>query len=198
MGHKFADLAFTATVKKLQEADGSRASYARMEGDEDYNNVLTDREAAFIAGRDSFYMATVGETGWPYMQHRGGPAGFLTVIDDRTLAFPDFSGNRQFVSAGNLLTEDRASLFLMDYANRKRLKLLGRVEKTDDDAILQKIALPEYDLPVERAFLVRLEAFDWNCPKYITPRFTEAEVATVVEPLQERIAQLEAVLGATR
>lgn len=198
MGHKFADLAFTDTVKKLQEADGSRPSYARMEGDEDYNNVLTDREAAFIAGRDSFYMATVGETGWPYMQHRGGPAGFLTVIDDRTLAFPDFSGNRQFVSAGNLLTEDRASLFLMDYANRKRLKLLGRVEKTDDDAILQKIALPEYDLPAERAFLVRLEAFDWNCPKYITPRFTEAEVATVVEPLQERIAQLEAVLGATR
>lgn len=199
MGHKFAELAFTDTVKTLQEADGSRASYARMEGgDEDYNNALTDREAAFIAARDSFYIATVGETGWPYMQHRGGPAGFLKVIDERTLAFPDFSGNRQFVSAGNLVTEDRASLFLMDYPNRKRLKLLGRVARTDDATILDRIAIRDHDLPVERAFIVRIEAFDWNCPKYITPRFTEADVAKVVGPLQERIARLEALLGATR
>lgn len=198
MGHKFAELAFTDSVKTLQEADGSRASYARMEGGEDYNDALSARESDFIAARDSFYMATVGETGWPYLQHRGGPAGFLKVIDERTLAFPDFSGNRQFVSAGNLLTENRASLFLMDYANRKRLKLLGRVQKTDDPDILRRVTLPDHDLPVERAFVIRLEAFDWNCPKYITPRFTETDVAMVVGPMQERIDQLEALLGATR
>jgi len=192
MGHKFAELAFTDTVKQLQEADGSRKSYARMEAGEDSNNVLTDREEAFIGARDSFYMATVGETGWPYVQHRGGPAGFVRVIDEKTLGFPDFSGNRQFVSTGNLQVDDRVSLFFMDYPNKARLKLLGRVKTSKDPEILESLALEGYSAKIERAFLIDVAAFDWNCPQHITPRFTAEDVESAVAPLQARIAELEA------
>ena len=126
MGHKFAELAFTETVKSVQAAQGSRGSYSRMEErPEDYNNVLGPNETNFISARDSFYMATVSETGWPYVQHRGGPTGFVKVLDEKTIALPDFRGNRQYVSVGNLMKDDRVSLFFMDYANKTRLKLLG-------------------------------------------------------------------------
>ena len=157
---------------------------------------LGDRETAFIAARDSFYMATTGETGWPYVQHRGGPPGFLSVLDGQTLAFPDFRGNRQFISAGNLLHDDRVSVFLMDYANRARLKLFGRASVSDAPAVLEKLALPDYRARIERAFVIRLEAFDWNCSQHITPRYTDAEVETLVAPLQARIGELEAQLAA--
>lgn len=196
MGNKFAEIAFTETVKKLQEADGSRKSYARMEEGEDTNNVLTERETAFIGMRDSFYMATVSETGWPYMQHRGGPKGFVHVVDENTLAIPDFNGNRQFVSIGNLQQDDRVSLFFMDYPNRARLKMLGRVRTTDDADILRRLDLPEYKAKIERAFVIEVVAFDWNCPQHITPRFTPDDIESYITPLQDRIAVLEAELAA--
>lgn len=192
MGHKFAEIAFTETVKGLQEADGSRKSYARMEEGADSNDVLTDREVAFIGVRDSFYMATVSETGWPYVQHRGGPAGFVKVIDEKTLGFPDFSGNRQFVSMGNLESDNRVSLFFMDYPNRARLKMLGRVKVTVDPDVLARFSLDDYVANVDRAFLIEVAAFDWNCPQHITPRFTLEDVESAVAPLQARIAELEA------
>lgn len=196
MGNKFAEIAFTDTVKKLQEADGSRASYARMEGGEATNHVLSEREAAFIGMRDSFYMATVGETGWPYMQHRGGPKGFMRVIDEKTLGFPDFNGNRQFVSIGNLQNDDRASLFFMDYPNRARLKMLGNIRTTQDPQVLRQLDLPDYKATIERAFLIDVVAFDWNCPQHITPRFTPEDIESYIAPLQDRITVLEAELAA--
>lgn len=195
MGNKFAELAFTDTVKRLQEADGSRQSYARMEAGADSNFLLSEREAAFIGMRDSFYMATVSETGWPYVQHRGGPAGFVHVLDEKTLGIPDFNGNRQFVSTGNLQVDDRVSLFFMDYPNRARLKLLGRAKSTNDPGVLQELSLDGYAATIERAFLVEVAAFDWNCPQHITPRFTVDDIESAVAPLQARIAELEAALA---
>jgi predicted pyridoxine 5'-phosphate oxidase superfamily flavin-nucleotide-binding protein len=178
MGHKFAEIAFTPNVKAIQEALGSRRSYARMEAGEDSHHALGPREAAFIAERDSFYLATVSETGWPYVQHRGGPKGFVRVLDDETLGFADFRGNRQYVSVGNLVADDRVSLFFMDYPNRTRLKLLGHAREVapDEAEILEALALPDYDARVERGILIRVEAFDWNCPQHITPRFTVEEI----------------------
>ena len=197
MGHKFAKIAFTPTVKALQEQLGSRTSYARMEGgDADRNHILGPSEAGFIAQRDSFYMASVGETGWPYIQHRGGPEGFVRVLDETTIGFADFSGNRQYVSIGNLLNDDRVSLFFMDYPNRTRLKLLGRVKIVDpgDASALAKLAVPGYRARVEHGILISVEAFDWNCPQHIAPRFTIGQVETSMEPLRQRIAELEAEL----
>lgn len=196
MGNKFAELAFTDRVKQLQEADGSRKSYARMEEGPESNAILTEREAAFIGMRDSFYMATVSETGWPYMQHRGGPKGFIRVLDENTLGFPDFSGNRQYVSVGNLQHDNRVSLFFMDYPNRARLKLLGRVRTTNDPEIFEQLSLPGYKATIDRAFLIDVAAFDWNCPQHITPRFTADDVDSAIAPLQERIATLETELAA--
>ena len=197
MGYTFAEIAFTDTVKKVQQAAGSRATYARVEagGNRDFNG-FTDAEAAFIAARDSFYMASVSETGWPYVQHRGGPAGFVKVLDERTLGFADYRGNRQYVSVGNLMTDDRVSVFFMDYGNRSRLKLLGRVSiiAPDDAETMEKLKLPGHAAPVERGFLITLEAFDWNCPQYITPRYTMPEIERTVAPLKQRIAELEAML----
>ena len=196
MGNKFAELAFTDRVKQLQEADGSRKSYARMEEGSESNAVLTEREAVFIGMRDSFYMATVSETGWPYMQHGGGPKGFIRVLDENTLGFPDFSGNRQYVSVGNLQHDNRVSLFFMDYPNRARLKLLDRVRTTNDPEILEQLSLPGYKATIDRAFLIDVAAFDWNCPQHITPRFTADDVDSAIAPLQERIATLETELAA--
>ena len=181
MAHRFAEIAFTDSVRAAQERYGSRAANARMEALAGRNAELGDGEAAFIAERDSFYMATVSESGWPYLQHRGGPKGFLKVVDARTLAYADFGGNRQFVSVGNAAQNDRVSLFLMDYANRLRLKLLGRIEVHDlGDAppeLVFEVDLPGYRARIERVIAIRVEAFDWNCPQHITPRFTEAEFA---------------------
>lgn len=198
MGHKFADLAFTDAVKNFQSEQGSRKSYARMETGDDYNDILGPNEAQFIAARDSFYLATVSETGWPYVQHRGGPAGFVKIIDDKTLGFADFRGNRQYVSVGNLSQNDRVSLFFMDYPNKTRLKLLGRVRTLDasEQGTLQKLSLDDrHQARTERVFLISIEAFDWNCPQYISPRFTQAEVDQHILSLQSKIAELEAKLA---
>jgi hypothetical protein len=146
MGHRFAALAFTDSVREVQQALGSRAGYAAMDEGEDYNHVLAEREAAFIAARDSFYMASVSDTGWPYVQHRGGPPGFVRILDERTIGFADFRGNRQYVSVGNLRKDDRVALFLMDYPNRTRLKVLGRVRLVGggEPELLARLEVADY------------------------------------------------------
>ena len=201
MTHRFADIAFTPSVKQVQERQGSRKAYARNEEVvEPFNHLLTEAEAQFITARDSFYMASVGETGWPYIQHRGGPSGLVQVLDPRTIGFADFRGNRQYISVGNLLTNDRVSLFFMDYPNRTRLKVLGHARAVDagDRETLEKLAVPGYRATVERGILIEIEGFDWNCPQHITERFSLDEVRKVTTPLLTRIAELEAQLLKTR
>jgi hypothetical protein len=157
---------------------------------------LTEEEQAFIEARDSFYMATVSENGWPYVQHRGGPKGFLRVIGPRALGFADLRGNRQMLSVGNLSAEERVSLFLMDYPHRERLKILGRARVLDahlEPTLADKLSpSPELRDRVERLFLIDVISFDWNCPQYITPRYTEEEIAAREAVLRDRIATLEA------
>ena len=198
MSHHFADIAFTPAVKKVQEEQGSRFSYARMENVPDaVNHRLTEAEAGFIAARNSLYMATVSETGWPYIQHRGGPTGFVRVLDERTIGFADFRGNRQYVSVGNLMTDDRVSLFFMDYPNRTRLKLFGRARiiGLDDDTLLSRLEMADYRARIERGLIITVEGFDWNCPQHITERYTLEEVHAMTAPLTARIAELEAELA---
>jgi len=193
MAYGFLDIAATPAVKIAQAANGSLDYWEGFKGDRAFDR-FTDAEAAFIAQRDSFYMATVSETGWPYMQHRGGPPGFLRVLDERTLGFADYRGNRQYVSLGNVAGDDRASLFLMDYPNRSRLKIFARVEVRDTAGapeLADAIAVPGYKAKIERAMLFHLETFDWNCPQHITPRFTEAEIAASLGPLHDRLSALE-------
>ncbi|MEW5703916.1 MAG: pyridoxamine 5'-phosphate oxidase family protein [Pseudomonadota bacterium] len=197
MSHRFADIAFTPMVKEVQEEMGSRKSYARMESAPEVTNYrLTEVEAGFLAARNSLYMATVSETGWPYIQHRGGPTGFVRVLDEGTIGFADFRGNRQYVSVGNIVTDDRVSLFFMDYPNKTRLKVFGRAKIVglDDRAILSGLEMPGYRAHVERGFLIKVEAFDWNCPQHITERFTLDEVRAMTASLTSRIAELEAEL----
>ena len=198
MGHRFAEIAFTESVKAEQARQGSRTDYARLEGGAPVRHRLGAREAAFVAERDSFYMATVSETGWPYIQHRGGPKGFLRVLDEKTIGFADFSGNRQYISVGNLAGNDRVSLFLMDYPHRARLKILGRVRLAapDDSEIMARLVVPGIAAKVERGFLIDIEAFDWNCSQHIVERFTLEDVEQATETLRARIAELEAKLAA--
>lgn len=198
MANSYHSIAFTEAVKGIQAEQGSRHVYAKQEARADQNGHLTEREAAFIAARDNVYMATINETGWPYIQHRGGPSGFMRVLDEETLGFADFSGNRQYISLGNILKDDRVSLFFMDYGNRARLKLFGRAQPVDpgDTETLKRLALPDYKARVERGIIIKVEAFDWNCPQHITPRLTEAEVIEAIKPLRHRIAALEAELAA--
>lgn len=174
MGNRFAELAFTPAVKQLQREQGSARQYDRMQEYGPENSLLGAAEAEFVAARDSFYLATVSETGWPYVQHRGGPKGFLRVLDPSTIAFADFRGNRQYVSVGNAANNDRVSLFLMDYPNQSRLKILGRLV-AKPIAEYPQLLLPQYRAVPERALVVHVEAFDWNCPQHITPRFTVEE-----------------------
>jgi predicted pyridoxine 5'-phosphate oxidase superfamily flavin-nucleotide-binding protein len=198
MPHRFAEITFTPTVKKVQEEQGSRSSYARMEGMPGaVNHRLTEGEAGFIAARNSFYMATVSETGWPYIQHRGGPTGFVRVLDEGTIGFADFRGNRQYISVGNLMTDDRVSLFFMDYPNRTRLKLLGRarIAGLDDQTVLSRLEMPDYRARVERGLVITVEGFDWNCPQHITKRYSLEEMDAVTGLLMTRIADLEAELA---
>ena len=197
MGHQFAEFAFTDSVRDVQEMNNSRAMYSGMDEGEDHNHILTEREKTFIQARDSFYMASVSETGWPYVQHRGGPIGFMRVLDDRTLGFADFAGNRQYVSVGNLRKDDRVSLFFMDYPTRTRLKLLGRVKLIgkDDVEILPRLEVDDYRARVERGFTIHVEAFDWNCPQHITPRFTEAEIEDRMIELKEENQRLQAQIN---
>jgi len=197
MPHHFAEIAFTPTVKTVQEELGSRAAYARMEAAPDaVNHRLTEAEAGFIAARNSFYMATVSETGWPYIQHRGGPVGFVRVLDESMIGFADFRGNRQYVSVGNLRTDDRVSLFFMDYPNKTRLKLFGRarVIGLDDQTVLSRLETPDYRARVERGLIITVEGFDWNCPQHIAERYTLEEVRAMTAPMTARIAELEAEL----
>lgn len=163
-------------------------------------DALTADERDFIAARDSFYLATVNEAGWPYVQHRGGPAGFLRVMDDHTLAFADYGGNRQLLSTGNLAANPKVSLLLMDYPARTRLKILGEarvVDAREHPEIVAQLAKPAERARVERLFFIDVTAYDWNCPQHITPRYTAAEVSAVVAPLHRRIAELEARLAGT-
>ncbi|MBE0555814.1 MAG: pyridoxamine 5'-phosphate oxidase family protein [Proteobacteria bacterium] len=198
MPHHFAEIAFTPTVKNVQEEMGSRSSYARMESvPAQVNYRLTEAEAGFIAGRNSLYMATVSETGWPYIQHRGGPTGFVRVLDESTIGFADFRGNRQYVSVGNLMMDDRVSLFFMDYPNKTRLKLFGRARiiGLDEQAVLSRLEMPDYRARIERAFVISIEGFDWNCPQHISERYMPEELGAVTAPLMARIAELEAALA---
>ncbi len=192
MGHRFAEIAFTDSVKAFQTQHNSRDHYSQLQGGESYNDRLGERESDFIQSRDSFYMASVSENGWPYVQHRGGPQGFMRVLDENRIGFADFAGNRQYVSAGNLDKDDRVSLFFMDYPSRTRLKLLGharRVEKDDHDT-LAALEVDDYRARVERGYIITVEAFDWNCPQHITPRYTEAQVEEVVRALKEENEKL--------
>jgi uncharacterized protein len=196
MSHAFAEIAFTPAVKAAQQRDGSRAGYARsFEGDTVvYNDRLGTRETEFIAAQRSFYMATVSETGWPYLQHRGGPRGFLKVFDDKTLAFADYAGNRQLVSVGNLAVNDRVALILVDYAQRVRLKLLGRMAVRDlepDDALARTLIDPAYRARPQRAMLITVEGFDWNCPQHIPVRIDAEDVQRALDERDARIAELE-------
>lgn len=193
---RYDELMFTDAVKALQEADDSAEMYARSYGA--HTHALTADEMAFVASRTSFYMATVSETGWPYIQHRGGPAGFLKVLDDHTLGFADYRGNKQHISEGNLAGDNRVSLFLMDYPRKARMKLQGHASfepAQDNPDLADKLAVDGQGR-VERLVTIRLEAFDWNCPQFITPRFDAAEIAQLVGPeidkLNARIATLEA------
>ena len=201
MGRAFSDLAFTADVRAEQVRMGSRGAYARLDDAPDARNTLTPREAAYIESRDGFYQASVSQTGWPYVQFRGGPAGFLKVLDDHTIAYADLRGNRQYVSVGNLHGNDRVALILMDYARQQRLKILGRVKivaAADNAALIARLVPPATKVPVERAVLIDVQAFDWNCPQHITPRLTQAEIETVVSPLHDEIARLKRQLMQAR
>lgn len=198
MGHRYAEIAFTDSVKQLQVEQGSRNSYARMEQGPDSRHVLTAKETAFIGERDSFYVGTVSETGWPYVQHRGGAKGFLRVLDPHTLGFVDYSGNRQYITAGNLIKQDRVSLFLMDYANRRRLKIYGHMQQVPlTDPRMRQLVDADSGITVERGFVIVVEAFDWNCPKFITPRFDQDTVRQLIAPLMEENERLRAALAAT-
>jgi hypothetical protein len=194
-----SDIAFTPAVKALQEQSGSRAGYARMAEKRDWRDTVTPDLAAFLAERDSFYLATASAEGRPYIQHRGGPKGFLKALDDKRLAFADFGGNRQYISAGNLSENDRASIFLMDYPNRRRIKLWGRARVVEDDAeLLEHLVEPGYGAKPERAILFEIEAWDVNCPQHITPRYTEDQIAPAIAKLQARIDELEAEIKELR
>ena len=194
MAEKFLELMVTPSVARAQEHYFGGAMDVRGERPRD---ALTDDEAQFIAARDSFYMSTVSENGWPYMQHRGGKPGFLHVVNPTTLAFADYKGNRQMLSTGNVAVNDRVCLFLMDYPQRTRLKILGHARVEDarqHPELVAQFATPDVQRIVERVFIVDVVSFDWNCPKYITPRYTAAEVEEAVAPLHQRIAELEAEL----
>jgi len=190
----FGKLAFTPLVKELQERYGSRKQYERMEGSGASQDRLTDFEKEFLAGRDTFYLATTSSTGWPYVQHRGGPKGFLEVIDDRTLAFADYRGNKQYITTGNLLSDDRVAMILVDYPRQARLKILGRAEIFEGakaEKWLARVRVQGYKATIERVFVIHVEAYDWNCPQHITPRYTAEEIQEGMRSVQERIQTLE-------
>jgi predicted pyridoxine 5'-phosphate oxidase superfamily flavin-nucleotide-binding protein len=194
MANNFLKHTVTDSVRKAQEH--YFGSSPRIAGAPE-RDALTEDEIAFVAARDSFYMATVSETGWPYIQHRGGRAGFLRVLNPQTLAFADYRGNRQMLSTGNLAANDRVALFLMDYPQRTRLKILGHARIEDarqHQDLVQQLAEPEVHGVIERFFFIEVVSFDWNCPKYITPRYTAEEIQELVGPLKQRIVELEAKL----
>ena len=192
-----SDIAFTPAVKAEQTRRGSRTAYARMAEKGDWSDTVDDRLAAFIAERDSFYFGTASADGQPYIQHRGGRAGFLKVFDGSTLAFADYAGNRQFLSLGNLAENPRAFIFLMDYAGRRRIKIWGRARVVEDDpGLIARLVGDDPDTSADRAIVLEIEAWDRTCPQFITPRQTAAEIADLIVPLTARIAELEAETAA--
>lgn len=197
MGNVFYEKMFTDSVKAAQEYYGSREAYERIEANARRSGptVLGDAEKDFIGSRDGFYMATVNEDGRPYVQFRGGPPGFLRALDEKTLGYADFRGNLQYISVGNLSGNDKAALFLIDYANRRRLKIAATVEirdVKDDPDLVERLRVPGYDAKIERAITFNVEAFDWNCPQHITPRYTVDEIGRMLAPLNDHFARLEA------
>lgn len=198
MTHAFFDIAFTTKVRAMQTRMGSRSAYAPLDQIADRRAELTSSETGFIQSRDGFYQATVSETGWPYVQFRGGPKGFLQVLDNKTIGYADFRGNVQYISVGNLQGNDKVAIILMDYARQQRLKIFGRVRlvnRAENPELLAKLEAPNYRAQVERAALITVEAYDWNCPQHITPRFTEAEIHAGVAPLHAEIAALKQALA---
>jgi predicted pyridoxine 5'-phosphate oxidase superfamily flavin-nucleotide-binding protein len=194
MATKYLDLSFTDSVCRAQKQ--YYGNVGKIVGAPE-RDPLGQAEAEFIASRDSFYLGSISESGWPYIQHRGGPQGFLRVIDEGTLAFADYKGNRQLLTTGNVSANDRVALFLMDYKNRERLKILGHARVEEASAhpeLVAQLAVPKMRQSVERLVFIEVVSFDWNCPKYITPRYSAEEVEEHVEPLKRRIAELEAQL----
>jgi uncharacterized protein len=202
MSRRFQELAFTPLVKEHQKEHGSRRQYERMEQSSPPGNTLSPTEQDFIQRRDSFYMASVSETGWPYVQHRGGPMGFVRIINPGLLGFADLRGNKQYVSLGNLEHDPRVALFFMDYPNQTRLKILGRVEVHEHDpeapALIESFRPTDKSQVSERVILIHVEGFDWNCPQHITPRYTIDELEEVLAPVREKVATLEAENAALR
>jgi hypothetical protein len=190
MGHSFFDLTFTESVKRAQERYGSRRTYSRFEGGPPELTGIGDVEADFIEARDGFYIASVNSDGQPYIQFRGGPPGFLKVIGEKTLAFADFRGNMQYISVGNLIENKKVALFLMDYPNQTRLKILATADVIDagnDPDLISKLTMPDYKAKIERAIVLKVGAFDWNCPQHITPRYTMDEVKQMIAPVYNHI-----------
>lgn len=195
MASAFADITFTPSVKAAQSLYGSREANRGFELSENTGNELGEHEAEFIAQRDSFYQATVSESGWPYVQHRGGPVGFLKVLDERTIGFADFRGNRQYLSVGNLNADERISLILMDYPNRRRLKLWGKariVHERDYPELIAQLEVLTYRAQIERGIIIHIEAIEWNCPQHITPRYSEAQLESILAPVLAENQQLKA------
>ena len=201
MSTAFADITFTSSVKAAQNRYGSREANSRFELADAPGFGMTEQEVEFIGERDSFYQATVSETGWPYVQHRGGPKGFLKVLNEHTIGFADFRGNRQYLSVGNLNANDRISMILMDYPNRQRLKIWGRVRivhENEDSELMAQLNVPSYRARVERGIVIHVEACEWNCPLHITPRYSKAEVDQLLTPLLDEIQSLKAQLSLSR
>lgn len=191
-----SDIAFTSAVKAIQTQKGSRASYARMESHGGWQTKVSPDLAGFIASLDMFYLGTVNGEGQPYIQYRGGPTGFLRVIDDQTLGFADFGGNRQYITLGNLSENPKAFIFLMDYVNRQRIKVWGQAEVIENNAELnERLGDPDYAGKVERSILFHIKAWDANCPQHIHNRYPQSQVAPIIEGLQARVAELEAKLA---
>ena len=200
MAQNYRHTLFNDAVKALQEEHGSRAAYLKMDAGADGTpDRLTDKELGYIAQRDSFYMASVNADGWPYMQHRGGPAGFLRHIAGNRIGFADYRGNKQYIRTANLMGNDRVSLFLMDYPNKERLKLVGHahsVELADDPAAVTALMPEGYRATPERAFFIDVIGWEWNCSQHITPRFTEAEISAAIRPMADELNQLRAEVAA--
>jgi predicted pyridoxine 5'-phosphate oxidase superfamily flavin-nucleotide-binding protein len=194
-----SDIAFTPAVKAIQEQKGSRRAYAGMERRHGWKTSVTPDLADFLADLDMFYLGTANAAGQPYIQYRGGPPGFLKVIDERTLGFADFGGNRQYITLGNLSENPKAFLFLMDYANSRRVKLWGTARMIENDPnLLERLRDPTYPGQVERAILFTIETWDINCPQHIHKRFSQRQIAPVIEELQDRVRQLEEELAQVR
>lgn len=193
MAKNFATLVFTDAIKAMQKKAGSRSSYARMERDS-YVDGLTDNEIGFIEERDSFYIASIGENNFPYIQHRGGPKGFLKILDLKRIGFIDFRGNMQYITVGNFAINNNIALIMVDYPARTRLKILAKaevVELKDDPALYKLLDLEEYKFRPERMVVFHIEAYDWNCPQHITPRYTLEEITRVFDSQQRRMQKLE-------